>query len=96
MQLHSYLLTLNKGISPHVNTVFGDYKHRRLVLNWITAAVNVIHPPLHNVLVLSLDCELLADKTMSVGCIAAVSENSLFNGESWIKHMRVRNIELCG
>ena len=97
VKLHSYLLTLNKSVSPHVNMVFGDYKHRRLVLNWITAAVNVIHPPLHNVLVLSLDnllCELLADKTMSVGCIAAVSENSLFNGESWIKHMRVRNIVL--
>ena len=100
VKLHSYLLTLNKSVSPHVNMVFGDYKHRRLVLNWITAAVNVIHPPLNNVLVLSLDnllCELLCNRTLPVACLS-VSAGSIFSNElqlgMWLKRLMVRAVLL--
>ena len=99
MKLHSYLLTLNKSISPHVNMVFGDYKHRRLVLNWITAAVNVIHPPLHNVLILSLDnllCEFIANRTLPVECLL-VSTSTIFNKNKvgwWLKGLMVRIVLL--
>ena len=37
--LHNYLLTLNKSVSPHLNVVNGDYKHRYVMENWIVAAV---------------------------------------------------------
>ena len=99
VKLHSYLLTLNKGISPHVNTVFGDYKHKRLVLNWITAAVNLIHPPLHNVLVVSLDnllCDDLAKRSLPVACVS-VSIDAVFNDkklDSWLKGLMVRAVLL--
>ena len=99
-ELHNYLSTLNKSVSPHVNMVFGDYKHSRLVLNWITAAVNVIQPPLHNVLVLSLDnqlCDLIASRTLPVACVV-VAGNTLFdNGpltDPWKKGLMVRHVIL--
>ena len=107
-ELHNYLSTLNKSVSPHVNMVFGDYKHSRLVLNWITAAVNVIQPPLHNVLVLSLDnqlCDLIASRTLPVACVA-VAKNTIFNIDIinnnindkipiiWLQGSMVRNVIL--
>jgi hypothetical protein len=99
-ELHNYLSTLNKSVSPHVNMVFGDYKHSRLVLNWITASVNVIQPPLHNVLVLPLDnqlCDLIASRTLPVACVA-VAGNTLFDdgppSDQWIKGLKVRHVIL--
>ena len=103
IKLHNYLSALDKSVSPQVNTVFGDYNHSRLVLNWITAAVNVIQPPLHNVLVLSLDnllCDLLANRTLPVACVA-VAKNTIFNinilnniKNTWTKGMMVRQVIL--
>ena len=100
IKLHNFLSTLNKSVSPHVNMVFGDYKHRYLVLNWIKAALDVIEPPLHNVLVLSRDnllCELLVNRTIPVACVA-VSENSLFHENDthqlWLKGLMVRAVVL--
>ena len=55
MRLYNYLQTTDTSVSPHVNMVFGDYDHRLLVLNWITAALFKIQPPLHNILVVSLE-----------------------------------------
>ena len=96
IKLHSYLLTLNKSVSPHVNMVFGDYEHYKILLNWITAALNVIKPPLHNILVLSLDnelCDYLVEKKLPVECIS-LKGTSFFTKTSWYAHMRIRNIVL--
>ena len=76
--LHEYLQTLNKSISPHVNIVFGDHAHGRLVLNWITSALKILQPPLHNVMVLSLDhllCDSLTNRSFPLTCIAVPAES---------------------
>ena len=104
VKLHNYLSALDKSVSPQVNMVFGDYNHSRLVLNWITAAVNVIQPPLNNVLVLSLDnvlCGLIASRTLPVACVA-VAKTTIFNinilnnniTNTWLKGVMVRNVIL--
>ena len=79
-KLYNYLHTLDKSISPHVNVVFGDYDHRRLVLNWITSALTILQPPLHNVMVLSLDhllCSFFTNKSLPLTCIAVRPESFL-------------------
>ena len=78
--LHKFLQTLDKSVSPHVNLVFGDDDHRHLVLNWITAALMVLEPPLHNVMVLSLDhslCDFLTTRKLPLTCIAVPVESVL-------------------
>lgn len=99
-KLRGFLSGLNKNISPHLNTVFGDFKHRLLVLNWITAALHVVQPPLKNILVLSLDpvlCGFLTSRTIPVACVA-VSKNSIFikdeEVEVWLKGLMVRIVLL--
>ena len=72
-KLYQFLQTLDKRISPQVNMVFGDSNHTHLVLNWLTAALTLLHPPLHNVMVLSLDhalCDFLTGRGLPVTCIA--------------------------
>ena len=76
--LHNFLQTLDKSVSPHVNLVFGDDDHRHLVLNWITAALMVLEPPLHNAMVLSLDhslCDFLTTRKLPLTCIAVPVES---------------------
>ena len=78
--LYQYLQSLNKSISPQVNMVFGDSDHMELVLNWIIAALVRLDPPLHNIMVLSLDqslCDFLASKKVPVACIAVPPESIL-------------------
>ena len=53
--LYQFLQSLNKSISPQVNMVFGDSDHMDLVLNWIIAAHVKLDPPLHNIMILSID-----------------------------------------
>ena len=101
--LHNYLLTLNKSVSPHLNVVNGDYKHRYVMENWIVAAVTKLNPPLHNVLVLSLDkqlCDYISSGnrtgSLDVTCIVA-SVNSTFSsevGEYWITGTMTRPVTL--
>ena len=82
--LYQFLQSLNKSISPQVNMVFGDSDHMELVLNWIIAAHVRLDPPLHNIMVLSVDqplCDFLASKTLPVTCIAVPPE-SLLNSPS--------------
>ena len=70
--LYKFLQTLDKSVSPHVHMVYGDSNHARLVENWITAAVIRLKPPLHNLIVLSLDyslCNQLLSKNFSLTCI---------------------------
>ena len=73
MRLYNYLHTIDTSVSPHVNMVFGDYDHRLLVLNWITAALFKIQPPLHNILVVSLEqtlCTyLLTNRNLTITCL---------------------------
>ena len=79
-QLYDYLKNLKHSISPHVNMVFGDSNHMDLVLNWIIAAHVRLDPPLHNILVLSVDqplCDLLISKKVPVACIAVPPESFL-------------------
>ena len=79
-QLYVFLKSLNHSISPHVNMVFGDSNHLELVLNWIIAAHLRLNPPLHNIMVLSVDqplCDFLASKKLQVTCIAVPSESIL-------------------
>ena len=79
-KLYNFLQTLNKSASPHVNVVFGDHNHRRLVLNWITSALIILQPPLHNVMILSLDhllCNFLMSRSLPLTCIT-VPADSIF------------------
>ena len=102
--LHHYLMTLNRNVSPHVNLVFADYKHRMLVVNWVVAATLKVKPPLHNVLVLSLDqllCDYLANAAymtypLNMTCIAAPLTTILSSKgrESWKTSMMIRSIIL--
>ena len=76
--LQEYLQTLDKTVSPHLNLVFGDFDHRLLVTNWITAALLKINPPLRNILVLSLDaklCDFLMIRGFPLKCIAVATES---------------------
>ena len=102
--LHDYLMTLNRNVSPHVNLVFADYKHRMLVANWVVAATLKVKPPLHNVLVLSLDkllCDYLANTAymtypLNMTCIATPLSTILYSKgrESWTTSMMIRSIIL--
>ena len=70
--LYNFLRTLDKSVSPHVNMVSGDSNHIHLLENWITAAVMRLKPPLHNLMVLSLDhplCYQLLSRNISHTCI---------------------------
>ena len=80
--LYQFLQSLNKSINPQVNMVFGDSDHLELVLNWIIAAKVRLDPPLHNIMVLSLDqplCDFLASKKLPVACIAVPPKSFLNN-----------------
>ena len=100
--LFNFLKTLNKSVSPHVNMVFGDNNHIHLLENWITAAVRRLKPPLHNVMVLSLDytpCNLLLFMNISLTCIPVIEESLIVvypNGSdaSWSSAMMIRQIVL--
>ena len=103
--LHEYLLALNRNVSPHVNLVFGDYKHRILVANWVVAATLKAKPPLNNVLVLSLDellCNFLASSMSYMShppnatCIAAPVDTMLSSkgDNKWRASMMTRPIIL--
>ena len=63
-----------------MNLVFGDDNHRHLVMNWVTAAMKVLDPPLHHVMVLSLHhslCDYLKARTLPLTCFT-VTPHSLF------------------
>ena len=100
--LHDFVLTLDKSVSPHVNLVFSDYKHRMLVLNWIVAATVKLKPPLQNVLVVSLQrplCDFLANSTYltdtpKITCIIVPLDKvvSLKGGDSWVAAVMVRPV----
>ena len=93
MRLYNYLHTTDTSVSPHVNMVFGDYDHRLLVLNWITAALFKIQPPLHNILVVSLEqtlCDyLLMSRDFPVTCITVPVEEILF----LLPEFHMKNVE---
>ena len=79
-QLYQFLKSLNHSISPHVNMVFGDSNHTELVLNWIIAAHVRLDPPLHNIMVTSIDqplCDFLVSKKVPVTCIAVPPQSFL-------------------
>ena len=79
-QLYQFFKSLNCSISPHVNMVLGDSKHIELVLNWIIAAHVRLDPPLHNIIVISIDqplCDLLVLKEVPVTCITILPETFL-------------------
>ena len=95
--LYQFLLSVSKSVSPHVNMVFGDSEHAHLVLNWIIAALLRLEPPLHNVVVISLDrrlCDTLTAKKLPLTCIV-VSVESIFVWSidqqiDWRRRMMVR------
>ena len=95
-ELYNFLLSLDKSVSPHVNMVFGDSQHTNLVLNWIIAALLRLEPPLHNVMVISLDrllCDTLVAMKLPLTCIV-VSVECIFASSSqhddWGKRVMVR------
>ena len=99
-ELYNYLLSLDKSVSPHVNMVFGDNQHTNLILNWLIAALLRLEPPLHNVLVISLDrllCDTLTAKKLPLTCIVVSVECILVSkindgGErGWEKRLMVRH-----
>ena len=103
--LRDYLSMLDKDISPHVNLVLGDYKHRMLVLNWVVAAAVKLEPPLHNILVISLQqglCDFLANSTYishlsNITCIVVPVDtifSSKSNDDGWLKSLMVRPVVL--
>jgi len=68
--------------------VFGDSDHLELVLNWIIAAHVRLDPPLHNIMVLSLDqplCDFLESKQLLITCIAVQPKSFLksYEHKSW-------------
>jgi hypothetical protein len=97
-RLHDYLLTLNKSVSPQVNMVFSDYNHKELALNWIVAALKLT-PPLHNILVMSLDdslCQFVRSKELSVTCIESPVKYVINtkNENTWASGIKVRLVAL--
>ena len=79
-QLYQFLKSLNHSISPHINMVLGDSHHMDLVMNWIIAAHVRLDPPLHNIMVISIDqklCDLLVSKKVPVTCITILPETFL-------------------
>ena len=99
-KLYNFLLSLDKSVSPHVNMVFGDSQHTNVILNWIIAAMLRLEPPLHNVMVISLDhllCDTLTAKKLPLTCIAVSVEcifvSSIYIGSQlgWEKRMMVRH-----
>ena len=100
MRLYNYLHTTDTSVSPHVNRVFGDYDHRLLVLNWITAALFKIQPPLHNILVVSLEqtlCNyLLTNRNLTITCLVVQVEEMFLSDylapsiSQWETQMMVR------
>ena len=99
--LHHFLSTVDKDVSPMVNLVIGDYKHRMLVLNWVVAATVRIEPPLDNVIVISLQhgrmCDFIANSTyMShpsrVTCIVIPVNSiiSLKTKDDWVQSLMIR------
>ena len=96
--LYQYLQSLNKSISPQLNMVFGDSDHMDLVLNWIIAAHVRLDPPLHNILVLSLDqslCDFLESKKLPVACIAVPLKSFLkLKHKTWGQGVKCRTLVL--
>ena len=102
--IYVYLQSLDKTISSHVNSVFGDFKHRTLVLNWVVAATLKLEVPLHNVLVLSLQqqlCDFLANSNLikqeiKTTCIAVPVDTILSSkgDDLWRAGMMIRPIIL--
>ena len=100
--LHNFLQTLDRSVSPHVNMVFGDSNHTRLLENWITAAVIRLKPPLHNVMVLSLDyslCNQLLSRNISHTCIPVPPQSVIVahpsgSDATWSSAMMIRQIVL--
>ena len=99
-KLYDFILNLDKSVSPHVNMVFGDSKHTNLVLNWIIAAMLRLEPPLHNVMVISLDrplCDTLTAKKLPLTCIVVSIEcifgSNVYDGgeRGWLKGTMVRH-----
>ena len=93
-QLYAYLKSLNHSVRPHVNMVFGDSRHMDVVLNWIIAAHLRLNPPLHNIMVLSIDqplCDFLALKEVRVACIAVPPESFLASTEMLFYNRRVKS-----
>ena len=98
-KLYKFLNGLDLSISPHVNMVFGDSNHTELVLNWIIAAYVRLHPPLHNIMVLSVDqplCDLLEFKKVKVTCIAVPPQSFLASAghDSYEQGIKTRFIVL--
>ena len=92
---NSFKVLYNKSISPQFNMVFGDSDHRETVLNWIIAAHVRLDPPLHNIMVLSVDqplCDFLALKKLQITCIA-VPPNSFLNEPQSTKPSYSRGIK---
>ena len=97
--LYQFLQSLNKSISPQVNMVFGDSDHLELVLNWIIAAHVRLNPPLHNILVLSVDqplCDFLESKQLLITCIAVPLKSFLksYEHKSWDQGIKCRALVL--
>ena len=57
-ELHQVLIRMNSSLAPQINLVIADGRHVELLLNWLIAALVKLHEPLHNVLVLGMDCEV--------------------------------------
>ena len=100
--LYNFLRTLDRSVSPHVNVVFGDSNHSRLLENWITAAMIRLKPPLHNLMVLSLDyslCNQLLSRKIPHTCIPVPPQSLIVahpNGTNttWSSAMMIRQIVL--
>ena len=97
--LYQFLQSLNKSISPQVNMVFGDSDHLELVLNWIIAAHVRLDPPLHNIMVLSVDqplCDFLESKQLLITCIAVPLKSFLksYEHKSWDQGIKCRALVL--
>ena len=93
--LYQFLRSLNKSISPQFNMVFGDSDRKETVLNWIIAAHVRLDPPLHNIMVLSIDqplCDFLASKKLPATCIAVLPESFLNMSQYSYNHTYARGI----
>ena len=98
-QLYQFLTSLNRSISPHVNMVLGDSHHMDLVMNWIIAAYVRLNPPLHNIMVISIDqklCDFLVSKEVPVTCIVILPETFLASTgpESYAQGIKTRLLVL--
>ncbi len=72
-ELQQILLKVPRGLQAPVSIVSVDYKFRKVLINWLIAAMTQAHPPLTSIIVFSIDesiCKLLRQRRINCVFVA--------------------------